>query len=597
MNSNTKTTILGVVFAIIFILAIFVFINWDYGRSYTINDGMINATINENGTVHIRESYVYNFDGTYNGVKRNIPLKSTERIQNLKIYTINAYSEYDTEVTSNEYNITTYLYTDSAKTQKISNSNVTVIYEYDMDGIVKMGNNHKALFQFKLKGGSWDKPINGFTAYVNYPSRDGIIYYINPYEYNTTPTSWENSTIKISTDDSISTYLEINSLIPENQLNLSKNYLITDVDYEKKVIESQNSYISEYKFGSTYYPIMILILLMSLLVPAGIYKKYGREPTITYDAIYERTPPTDDSPAFVNAMSSRSKISDVGTVGDDAFKATIMDLIDRKYLILIHSEDNNIKLQVSDKDFNNLKDFEVEAINLIRRFEVNGIIDFDYMSSKLQSENTARDYINSLKNWKENFRNTYISEEVITKFFDNKGAKLLKYHVIIMIIISIIFLFIAIIYSACGLLAGILIAVSIFMIILLLILQFGTSNSIWGRWTVYGKEYNDKWNNFRKYLSDFSLMEEYPPESVIVWNKYLIYATSLGVAQTVSKAMNKIVYANSSPYENDAYSFYYYGGYNSFTSAINTGYSTVSSSDSSSGSVGGGSGGGGGGAF
>ena len=203
MNSNTQTTIIGLVFAIIFVFAVFMFINWDGGRSYTINDGIVNATIDENGSVHIRESYLYSFDGTYNGVTRNIPLKSNEKIKNLKIQTINAYSEYDTDVTSKDYNITTYLYADAGKTRKISDTNVTVIYEYDMNGVVKMGNNHKALFNFKLKGDSWDKPINGFTAYVNYPSRDGIIYYINPYEYNSTQTSWENSTLKISTDDSI----------------------------------------------------------------------------------------------------------------------------------------------------------------------------------------------------------------------------------------------------------------------------------------------------------------------------------------------------------------------------------------------------------
>ena len=368
------------------------------------------------------------------------------------------------------------------------------------------------------------------------------------------------------------------------------------MDYEKKVIESQNSYISEYKFGSTYYPVMILLLLISLIVPVGIYTIYGREPEIGYDAIYERTPPTNDSPAFVNAMSTRSKISNVGNLDDYAFKATIMDLIDRKYLILIHGEEENLKLQVASKDLNDLQDFEVEAINLIRRFEVNGIIDFDYMNSNLKTESTARDYIDSLNKWKENFKNTYITEKVMTKFFDNRGAKLLKYYVIIMIIISGIFLFIALFYSAHGLLSGILVGVSVFMITLLIILQFATSNSIWGRWTEHGKEYNDKWNNFKKYLSDFSLMEEHPPESVIIWNKYLVYATSLGVAEAVSKAMQKLVYTNTSPYENDTYSFYYYGGYNSFSNAISTGYSTVSSSDSS-GSVGGGSGGGGGGAF
>jgi uncharacterized membrane protein len=43
--------------------------------------------------------------------------------------------------------------------------------------------------------------------------------------------------------------------------------------------------------------------------------------------------------------------------------------------------------------------------------------------------------------------------------------------------------------------------------------------------------------SFKRYINDFSLIKEYPPDSVQLWNKYLVYATALGSAEGVIKAM------------------------------------------------------------
>ena len=117
-------------------------------------------------------------------------------------------------------------------------------------------------------------------------------------------------------------------------------------------------------------------------------------------------------------------------------------------------------------------------------------------------------------------------------------------------------------------------------------------NRIGGRWTESGKEDYEKWQNFAKYLKDFSLIKENPPESIVIWNKYLVYATALGEADAVQKAMKELVPNELS--DNDVYYYHYYGGpmimYSAISSATNTSSDGV-------GGVGGGSGGGGGGAF
>jgi len=110
-------------------------------------------------------------------------------------------------------------------------------------------------------------------------------------------------------------------------------------------------------------------------------------------------------------------------------------------------------------------------------------------------------------------------------------------------------------------------------------------------WTKKGLEYHKKWNNFRKYLEDYSLIKEHPPESIVIWNEYLVYATSLGVAEEVYKSMKLEVDQNLYN-TNDLFLFYHFGGFRT----INTSFNVIATS-SYVGGVGGGSGGGGGGAF
>lgn len=137
-----------------------------------------------------------------------------------------------------------------------------------------------------------------------------------------------------------------------------------------------------------------------------------------------------------------------------------------------------------------------------------------------------------------------------------------------------------------------------------------------GRWTREGREYYLKWMNFSRYLSDFSLLSEYPPESVVVWEKYLIYATALGVAEKVISTLQNTVPREI--WEAQSQHGYFYGPSiflfgNQFYSLRNTASATIVQAQARSkgssggwsgggfsgggGSIGGGSGGGRGGAF
>ncbi len=130
-----------------------------------------------------------------------------------------------------------------------------------------------------------------------------------------------------------------------------------------------------------------------------------------------------------------------------------------------------------------------------------------------------------------------------------------------------------------------------------------------------GQEDYVKWKAFRKFLEDFSQMETHAIPSLVIWEHYLVYAVTLGVAKEVIKQL-ELVYPNL---QDEGYRFgygwYYFGpemhvgglqnSFDSITNSIDQAVSTaqaavapaVSGSGGGGGFSGGGGGGGGGGGF
>lgn len=112
-----------------------------------------------------------------------------------------------------------------------------------------------------------------------------------------------------------------------------------------------------------------------------------------------------------------------------------------------------------------------------------------------------------------------------------------------------------------------------------------------------GVNMQEKWKGLKKYMEDFSLLDEKEIPALTVWEKFLVYATAFGVANKVLKQL-KTVYPNIDEIDTigtsaSLYFMYHSNFTSSFSSSINSSISSTYSSGSGSG--GGFSGGGGGG--
>jgi len=310
------------------------------------------------------------------------------------------------------------------------------------------------------------------------------------------------------------------------------------------------------------YLIIAALLVLGSFLPVFIYVIYGREPKIDYNAEYERDLPTDDPPAIVNAICGRTS-KKVGYPDIDGFKATIMDLIDRNYLILMDTSldeqdlnSNEVFLEINpDSDLNGLWDFELEVLNFLREYEEEGIISLNVVSESLSYINNVAFFNETYTNWANGVRRV-LNDGNLEEAFLRKGDRYIKFFGIFgLIIAGMAFLYTFRIMDPVPAVGYVRIASLVLAVAA--VISIVIPDKIGGRWTDYGMEYYLKWNNFKKFVKDFSLIKEYPPESVEIWNRYLVYATALGAANGVKKAM-ELTLPRSILSESDMYVFQYF---------------------------------------
>jgi uncharacterized membrane protein len=566
-------------------------------KEYNIIDALIDLTVHEDGLLHVNESYTYSFKGEFNGIYRDIPLKQGESVENLKVNIDGAYGNYEVSDDNGKKHIKVYLWADEAHTQKIHDQNVKITYSYDMKNIVTLYNDVGSL-QYKLWGEGWDSDVNKITANIHLPGDKDIVYYLNPEYYNSSD-SINGNTINIVTKNiPKDKFYELQVLMPLNDFKNAQYAKHADIPGKEQIMQKQADYKQSVNFWGSVFNILSTICIISPFSLILVYLKYGREPKVDYNGIYERELPTNDSPAVVNALLNRSSIGKPDMKG---FEATIMDLIDRKVFKIIIEESehtSDLILEFDESQYSELSIDEQKVFDLLNTFAYDNKLNVSELSSELNNEYNGKLFAEKFDEWKDIIEDECIGKDKLSEFFNNTGTRLSSAFTGCGLVFAALLFIIAIFSSHPA--AKNAIFAAIFLGIISVIVGL-IPEDIFGHWTNEGRVYYLKWMNFKKFLKDNSLIKEHPPESIVIWNKYLVYGTALGVADEVYESMKLYkpdVYEDDY-YYSDLYRFHSYSGLIILNSAFNTGISasTPSSDIGDFGDIGGGSGGGGGGAF
>ena len=367
---------------IVLLLALFVIsISSVSAVDYSLTGARIDMEVQDNGLLNVAEEIDYHFDSSANGVYRDIRLKEGQSVENLQVYVDGAYYRYDIIPQGNTERVKIYLFRDAAKTKKItSGTDVKVYLQYDMPKVVRVYNDVGEI-QFKVWGEEWDEDLDYLYATISFPDNKKLEYWINPPSSDA-QSYWEDNILYISSDGvSSGKYVEARAIIPLSEFSSDAPYAQHINKNAKDEIEKiQKDGESQQGFLNSIGSFMNYLLAIVLAVPLAIYYKFGREPKTDYQGIYEHEPPTNDPPAFVNALMGGFG-KNVGDLDQKAFQATIMDLINRGKLGVDSEEDTEFTKTtfLTVKSTDGLERYERELIDILRTYELNGRISFSYM--------------------------------------------------------------------------------------------------------------------------------------------------------------------------------------------------------------------------
>ena len=288
----------------------------------------------------------------------------------------------------------------------------------------------------------------------------------------------------------------------------------------------------------------------------------------------------------------------------NVFSATILNFALKGY-IRIEQEGKTIKILLNKIKTDELMGDEKKVLEILRAASNNNEL------TMAELEKYIKNYPSKLMNLNSTFEKvskTQASEK--GKFDTNRFNKQIVYaeknvgYIFLLIIIITASIFtIGYAYKNVQsmLITCTIISLAFFIVVTIinLILNIKITTSFNG-FTQKGINEQEQWKAFKKYMEDFSYLNEKEVPQLVLWEKYLVFATAFGIADKVLKQL-KVKY----PELNDPdtihsmilfNSMYNSNGFNTkFINSINTSTSRMYSSTYSSGSGGGGgfSGGGG----
>ncbi len=283
---------------------------------------------------------------------------------------------------------------------------------------------------------------------------------------------------------------------------------------------------------------------------------------------YFRELPDDYTPAVAGAVVSRTAIK------PEHLFATVMDLVRKDFLELIEEGNQTILRRTDERDFSSLKPYEKYVLD----WYINDMGDGmevvlenveKYISGSRNAKKFYSKYQVSLKPYEKYVLDWYINDmgdgmevvlENVEKYISgSRNAKKFysKYQVwykgvaddlkslgIVKAKIKKIPMFLGIFTGFLMFPGGVFMAQFFgepkFMIFTFGAIPFIIFSGSKRKLSLEAEEAYARWSAFKKFLVDYSNLEEAKTASIHIWEHYFVYAVALGVAEKVARAYKKI---------------------------------------------------------
>lgn len=251
------------------------------------------------------------------------------------------------------------------------------------------------------------------------------------------------------------------------------------------------------------------VVAVALLLAWMVWRHWGKEPEIPEIEYWREVP--DDPPAVAIALL------EWGYVDTDAFSATIVDLAQRGYLTIEEREKDHT-FTATDKSPDGLLDFERKALKKL--FE-NGP-----ETSQVQLTNWAKAHRSTAAGWLSSFTSS-VQKAYNAKGYQVKGQ--VAGWLLYLAIIVVLGLYAAgAIYYDSFAAGGAAIGTGVVLLCAMVLLR---------RRTPAGAQRHGEWEGLKRFLKDFSQLEDAPAGHMALYERYLVAAVALGVADELVEAL------------------------------------------------------------
>jgi uncharacterized membrane protein len=576
-------------------------------KEFTFPSVRINAQINPDGSMRVTEARTYRFSGDFSWASMWLPMGNSQSITDVTISEEGeTYSEdgsgapgtYQVESSPSRIDIKWFY--------RARDEERTFIINYLVRNAITVYQDVAELY-WQFIGPGWDVSTKRVEVLVTLPQAaapgEVRVWGHGPLQGNVQVL--DEKTAFWETDDlPSSTFMEARmtfpvELVPTATQRIAKEGLPTILAEEQKWADAANLTRARAKRDVRGF---FLVIPLTILGGIWFWLRVGRPYPGSFTGDYYREPPKEHEPAVLGILWRGSQSS-------EDIAATMLDLLRKKVIEvealppkgLMRKVDFTIRRhpQASTEDFTSQKLTANEklVIELL----------FDKIENWLPSGEPitlgaitryARKHASQFASWHQRWNNVAMkaAKPHIAMDKENKRGRIAGGLITVGLIgLGVILMSLDYVFTG----------VTLFLSAFVMLILVGVS----GRRTPEAQTEYNQWKAFRRFLKDFSNLEEAPVYSITIWEHYLVYATVLGVAKEVAAQLETLApqFANDPNYSS---SFLYmamrspgmtqsFGNSltSTFVSSIQAATSQMSSGSGGGGgfSSGGGGGGGGGG--
>lgn len=578
---------------------------------YHIKGFYVDATLNEDGSMNIEERITYYFDGKFNGIFRSLGEAGSDGIEDIEVSIDSNGTIVNAELNQDGGPDGTYQILDEVGGKRLKifskslNEEKHFIIKYKVLNAATKYNDIGELY-WKFIGIETDDLIENFHVSLWLPEgaeKSEIKAFAHgPLTGIVEINSSQNIILEVEKLPP-NTFVEGRILFPVNLIKESSKKI--DKDALGMILEEEGRWAEEANAKRRRARMWLIIpnifVILEILAFIFIYFKYDKEFSGSFKGKYYRELPGEYSPAVMSVLWNFGKIKPIDIT------ATLMDLVRKKHLLMeveavekkkifrvkeetdyVFTLNDEIKKSDLSKHEKYFLDWLVGKVGNGKSVSLNGI------QTYTKDKSNAITFKQNYDKWSEDVK----IDSVKYEFFDKSVVKAKKIGIIISVLGSIL--------GAYTLVKHEIVSGSITLLLTSFALVI--YSAILKRRSKYGVDQYKKWKAFKMFLKHFSRLSKAEIPSIVIWEHYLVYAISLGVAKEVLNQL-KVTFRNED-FNNDSLTYMHYGLLsmemnrlygisNSINSAVKYSESTykkaMSKESSSSGGGGGFSGGGGGG--